>query len=182
MRVILWISAFTVALLLGGAPVIAQSNPDYIGVGNWTGPLRIRFDDVAVAGRPVHARLPGDGCYQGDAPHIEPERTVITRNGNAITLDLYSRSLLCFSAGDPTGVWIHDQPLGTFEAGEYVVTARFRYHDSGNGEPFATLTAPLSVVGGTDAVTLDARSPWSLGLMIALLAAIGLVARRQRLR
>lgn len=163
---------------LATTPVMAQSGNARPGVGDWVGPIEIRFESPAVAGQAVVALLPSDGCLSNGTgyPAIDPARTVITRTGNTVTLDLYSAVQMCFSV-EPMGMWVHRQPLGTFAAGDYQVTVRFRYHDFGNGEPFATLTAPLAVAGS--AIALDARSWWSLGALVLALAALGTVARRR---
>lgn len=159
-------------------PAMAQSGSAQPGSGNWVGPLEIRFERPAAAGQPVVALLPGDGCVVGGSGEaaIDPARTVVSRSGNAVIVDLYSPLPLCFSV-EPLGLWVYRQPLGTFAAGDYQVTVRFRYHDVGNGEPFATLSAPLVVAGG--AIALDARSWWSLAGLALVLAALGTAARRR---
>ena len=164
---------------LAAPPALAQSGGARPAFGDWLGPLEIRYERAAVAGHPIVALLPGDGCVVGGSGQaaIDPARTVISRVSNAVTIDLYSMAPACFSV-EPLGLWVYRQPLGVLEAGNYQVTVRYRYHDVGNGAPFATLTAPLSVTGG--AVALDARSWWSVAALVLALAAFGGVARRRR--
>lgn len=166
---------------LTAAPVMAQSGNARPGVGDWAGPIEIRFERPAMAGQPVVALLPSDGCLSNGSGHpaIDPARTVIVRSGNTIALDVYASNPACFSV-EPLGMWVYRQPLGAFAAGDYQITVRFRYHDFGNGQPFATLTAPLAVAGA--ATALDAGSTWSFGALVLALAALGIGARRRATR
>ena len=180
MRRLSLISTMVLAMV-AASPAIAQSGSARPGAGNWVGPLEIRFEGSAVAGRPIVALLPADGCVTngGGEATIDPSRTLVSRNGNSVVLDVYSMLPVCFSV-EPLGLWVYRQPLGIFDTGEYQVTVRFRYYDFGNGEPFATLTAPLAVAGSAAATALDARSGWSLGVLVLALAALGMAARRLR--
>ena len=173
--------AFVLAAALPFAPANAQSDPGIIGQGDWTGPLEIRFPEPAYAGIPVHAIVPGDGCFQNGRSRIDPERTVVARTGSTITVDLYATTPICFSAGDPLTVFIHHQPLGSYPAGTYQVVARYHYIENPGAPPFATLSAPLTVAGTAPSV-LDAHSPWSLGLLALALLAVGAGTRRLRPR
>ena len=176
-----WISTMALAAL-ATPNAIAQSGNAQPGAGDWVGPIEIRFEGPAIAGHPVTALLPSDGCVVngGGEGAIDPALTVITRTDHSIVIDTYAADPLCFAV-EPLGMWVYRQPLGTFAAGEYQLTVRFRYAEVGNGEPFATLTTPFSVSGG-EATALDARSPWSLAALALVLVAFGAAARRRHAR
>jgi hypothetical protein len=161
----------------------AQSDPSLVGIGDWSGPLEIRFPGALIENQPVTIRVPSDGCFT-NGQRIVPGATQIAREGNSVTIDFYANNPVCFSAGDPLGVFTYDQALGAFPAGSYAITARYHYVELPTAPPFAILNASMNVVRGTPAPsilpTLSTMSTW---LLIAALSVVGMMrARRRRLR
>ena len=58
-------------------------------------------------------------------PYYWPEKTVVTRVGQAITIELIALFPVCPSAGDPEIPWPVLIPLGILPAGLSTVTARY---------------------------------------------------------
>lgn len=135
----------------------------------WEGPLEIRLSPNAPgAGQSVDALLPVDGCFHG-GPSYLPERTVVTRSGAAITMDLHAYwGIGCFSAGDPVMTWTVPVSLGTLAAGTYTLAARYIPVDLPGSPPFQELTRTV-VVEGNAAVPLPLGSPAALGVLGGLL-------------
>jgi hypothetical protein len=161
----------------------AQSDPNLVGVGDWSGPLEIRFPGALIENQPVTIQVPSDGCFTS-GQRIESGATRIVRDGNSVTIDFYANNPICFSAGDPLGVFTYNQALGAFTAGSYAITARYHYIEEPTAPPFAVLNAPMNVVRGTPAPsilpTLSTVSTW---LLVAALSVVGMMrARRRRLR
>jgi hypothetical protein len=179
-----WNAMFACLALAAFAPLShAQSDPGLIGVGDWTGPLEIRFPNNPTENLPITIQVPSDGCFQS-GPRIVPEATTIIREGNNVTVDFYANLMVCFSAGDPPGVWNFYQDLGTFAAGAYAVTARYHYVEDPDAQPFAVLTGNMEVFRGNAApATLPTLSALTALLLVIALALVGLMrVRRRRLR
>lgn len=177
-------------LLLGGlllasfaSLTCAQSDPGLVGVGDWTGPLEIRFAGALVENAPVTMLVPSDGCFTSGS-RILPDSTEVRREGNEVTIDFYAYVPVCFSAGDPLGVWTYQQELGAFPAGTYAVTARYHYVEYVATPPFAVLTASMEIGRGAAApATLPSLSTLAAGLLVVALAVAGMLrSRRRRLR
>jgi hypothetical protein len=161
----------------------AQSDPTLVGIGNWSGALEIRFPGALIENQPVTIQVPSDGCFTS-GQRIVPGETQIVRDGNSVTIDFYANSPVCFSAGDPLGVFTYDQSLGAFAAGSYAITARYHYVEEPTAPPFAILNASMNVVRGTPvSANLPTLSTVSTWLLIGALAMAGMLrARRRRLR
>jgi hypothetical protein len=174
--------AFT-ALALFASTAHAQSDPSLVGIGDWSGPLEIRFPGALIENQPVTMRVPSDGCFTS-GQRIEPDATQIVFDGNAVTIDFYAYNPVCFSAGDPLGVFTYDQALGAFTAGSYAITARYHYIEEPTAPPFAVLNATINVVRGTPVPSmLPTLSAAATSLLAAALAMAGMIcARRRRLR
>lgn len=164
---------------------LAQSDPNLIGVGDWSGPLEIRFPTALIEGAPITILVPSDGCFQS-GPRIVPAATTIVREGNNVSVDFYANMMVCFSAGDPPGVWNHHQAIGAFAAGTYAITARYHYVESPGAAPFAILASSMNVARGgpapTGLPTLSASILFLSGLMLGIIGLIGIRQRRLRNR
>ena len=158
----------------------AQSDPGLVGIGDWVGDLEIRFAQPPIDNRLITIQVPSDGCLQS-GPRIDPELTTIVREGMQVSIDFHASILVCFSAGDPPGVWVYDQNLGSFAAGDYTLTARYHYIETPAAPPFAVLSTSMPVArGAAGAVALPAISAGHVALLVILLALIGIVRSRQR--
>lgn len=158
----------------------AQSDPALVGVGDWEGPLEIRFPGTLVENTPVTMLVPSDGCLTSGS-RILTDSTEVRREGNAVTIDFYAYVPVCFSAGDPLGVWRHEQDLGSFPAGTYSVTARFHYVEYVATPPFAVLTASMEIGrGGASAAALPSLSVLAASLLVVALAIAGMLRSRRR--
>lgn len=160
----------------------AQSDPGLVGSGDWSGPLEIRFPDPPVENVPITIQVPSDGCYAG-GPRIDPELTTIVRDGSQVTIDFHAYLMACFSVGGLPTVWVYNQDLGSFAAGDYAIAASYHYIEEPTAPPFAVLNATMQVAhGSTAAFALPAISAAAAFLLVVALALIGSTrARRCRL-
>ncbi len=160
----------------------AQSDPGLVGNGDWVGPLEIRFADSLVENSPITAHVPSDGCMLG-GPGVDPDMTTISRDESNVMIDFFSNVIACFKV--PVTVFNFDQPLGSFAAGSYAVTARYHYIEDPDGSPFAVLSATMNVGRGNGSPSilpiLSGRSLLLLALAVGIIGLIQIRTRRLRI-
>ena len=148
----------------------------------WDGPREIRLSPSHPgAGQSIDALLPVDGCYHS-GPSYLPDRTVVTRAGGAITIDLpVYWGITCFAAGDPLMTWTVPVSLGTLAAGSYTVTARYSLVDLPTAPPLPELTRTF-VVAGDAAVPAPLGNPAGMMVLGGILLMLGVRTLRARQR
>ena len=176
---------FLIRIVAGAAALFTLAsyaqNADFIGSGDWVGPIEIRAPQNLTEDDTIVIEIPYDGCSYEDQAPVYPDTSTVRRTGNEITVYVISAQTVCFSTGT-FAEWTYRPRLGRVPAGTYSITVRYRdQFEPVEYPPFLTLQTEIEIARGTGTATpLLSLSTMAAGLLAATLAIAGMFFARQR--